>query len=142
MNLKKVLKTSVFALAWLAVSMQAEQISFEAPFSSSGYKKALDMCMQVWGDVCVLRDNQEINAERALLVDVVAGRLTYLDAAVTQMLAHEAVAKPQDIDLTYLSNLVIRLEICCDQLVERDSNERVKCFKPLLQNVKAKLVKK
>lgn len=97
--------------------------------------------MQVWGDVCVLRDSQEINAERALLVDAVLGRMTYLESAITEMLAPEAVAKPKDADLAYLSNLITRLETSCQQLTEKDADERVQCMKSLVANIKTKLVK-
>lgn len=142
MNLNKVFRMGIFTASWVTICAQAGPVSFDAPFPASKYKNALDACMQVWGDVCVLRDNQEINAERSLLIDVALGRLVYLESAIGDIFAAEQVAKPRDTDVAYLSNLVTRLETCCDQLAERDQNERVKCFKPLVQNIKTKLKKK
>jgi len=132
----------VFTAWWVTFCVQAGPISFDAPFPASKYKTALDTCMQVWGDVCVLRDSQEINAERSLLIDAALGRLVYLESAIGEIFAAEQLAKPKDADVAYLTNLVTRLESCCDQLAERDQNERIKCFKPLMQNIKGRLSKK
>lgn len=139
MNLKMAFKANFVAALWVTVGVQAGSISFDAPYPASSYKKALDTCMQVWGDICVLRDNQEINAERSLLIDAALGRLVYLESAIGEIYAAEQTMKPKDADMAYLGNLVTRLENCCNQLAERDANERVKCFKPLVENVKAKL---
>jgi hypothetical protein len=141
MNLNKAFRMGIFTASWVTFCVQAGSISFDAPSSASRYKNALDACMQVWGDVCVLRDSQEINAERSLLIDAALGRLVYLESAIGEIFAAEQILKPKDADVTYLSNLVTRLEACCDQLASRDQNERVKCFKPLVQNIKTKLRK-
>jgi hypothetical protein len=142
MNLNKVFRMGIFTASWVAFCIQAGSISFDVHFPASKYKNVLDTCMQVWGDVCVLRDSQEINAERSLLIDAALGRLVYLESAIGEIFVAEQVAKPKDADVVYLSNLVTRLETCCDQLAERDQNERIKCFKPLVQNIKGKLNKR
>lgn len=144
MNLKMAFKASFLLVACMSF-IQGASISFDAPFPSTGYKKALDACMQVWGDVCVLRDNQEINAERTLLIDAVLGRLVYLDAAINEIVSAPGLSLSKDVpkilegDRAYLKKLVLRLEACCDQLAERDPSERIKCLKPLVQNIKIKL---
>lgn len=142
MNLKKALKISILTILWTARSTPGTPLAFEAPFTPSKYKKALDACMQVWGDVCVLRDNEEINAERALLIDAALGRMVYLESAIGDIFVSEQVAKPKDADLAYLGTLIAKLETSCQQLSQKDANERVQCMKTLVQNIKTKLVKK
>ncbi len=142
MKISNNLKIGLVALAWGIFSCAQGSIDLESPFFATEYKKALDCCMQVWGDVCVLRDNQEINADRALLIDAVLGRMTFLDASISQMLAHEAVAKPQGSDVAYLAQLLVRLDACCDQLIALDSNEKVRYFKTLVKSMQIKLIEK
>lgn len=142
MNFKKALRISIFTVLWTSRPTFGVHISFEAPFTSSKYKKALDACMQVWGDVCVLRDNEEINAERSLLIDAVLGRMVYLESAVGDILSQEPIVKPKDADLAYLGTLITKLETSCLQLSQKDANERIQCMKTLVQNIKTKLVRK
>lgn len=132
-------KAHFIAVLFLAGSLQAAQLSFDVPFTETKYQIVLNSCMQIWGDMCVLRDHQEINAERLLLVDAVLGRMTFLDTTLSQIVASESVAQPKDSDVSYLGQLLIRLESCCDQILVWDRNEKVQCFKPLIKAMQSKL---
>jgi hypothetical protein len=57
------------------------------------------------------------------------------------MLAQDTVAQPSKGDISYLNQLLARVETCCDQIAAWDGNERVKCFKPLIKGMQNKLMK-
>ena len=116
-------------------------LSFESPFPSTWFKKALDSCMQVWDDMQLFQERgQHINQDdHQLLLDSTVGRLVYAHFCLEHMLKtkHKVIAD----DIAYLIQVVEHIQRISDQGKKRDNNERLLCIQKISNQLKLFLEK-
>ncbi len=61
-------------------------VSFDRLFPSSSFKMVLDTCMQIWGDLKMLRECNQSDQDCSILSDGVIGKLARLNTYVKQMI--------------------------------------------------------
>ena len=128
----------------------ARRINIENPFNNSWYKKALDACMHVWGDVRELNSIQKNmdETQRILCLDALIGRLTQADRYVEHMINGKAVVAVDDI--AYFVHILGLLNHACNKLsLNQDAicigkyainmDEQVQCLLSVLQGIKKRL---
>ncbi len=126
------------------------QKNFQNSFTNSWYKKALDACMHVWGDVRTLRAMQKDMNEKQRIIcfDALIGRLTQADKYVEHMINGKGIVSEDDI--AYFIHILGLLNHACITLsMDEDSisigeykinkDEQIQCLLSVLQTIKRRL---
>ena len=115
-------------------------LSFDSLFPSSWFKKALDSCIQVWNDMQVCQEqNQNIIQDHILLFDTIVGRLVYAHFCLERMV--KAKHKVVTDDITYLIEVIERIQRTSELGELSDINERMLCIQKTSNQIKLFLEK-
>jgi len=113
----------------IGMSLHAKPLllSFDSPFPSTWFKKAIDSCMQVWHDMrlCQKRGQQVEPEDYHLLLESAVGRLVYAHFCLEHMI--KSMGEIPSDDLAYLVQVVTRIQQLSNQ-EKKITNERLLCM--------------
>jgi len=130
-----------------ARAQAAHLFLLDHPVHETWYKKALDACMQSWGDLREIGREIGIKQECApeagrelMIIDAAVGRLHYADLCLKNL-----CAKPVELgddDIWYLWRIMQEFDVACAKLEQTlYYKERAACARVAAQQVRDRLAK-
>lgn len=105
-------------------AQDTRNLSFDSLFPASPFKKTLDMCMQVCGDLDVLSEHRQKSDARTLLEQAVAGKVMQLRVCAESLVAMQGIGRAARLDdIEYLLAIIKGMHDACGDVMRTGADD-------------------
>lgn len=136
-----------FRLLFLALSFSILSISasssilldFDSLFPSNVYKRALDSCMQLWGEMDAWSCSKSQRRDSDLFSDIIVGKLFYIKTCISEIMPKKCNSYIEDLE--YLHEIVDKISLRYKTVFAEQNKDYIKArsIDGLIREIKLKI---